>query len=254
MHVRPPRSVVVALFGSLALGLTVGHSSCGEEPKGPLGHPRLYFQQQDLEALRGDRATGVRASIWQNMEAWGDWCCEQSPREQWIPTLADDPQYENLYDRFYAAMHDTAVLEHLALTSALSDPAHDRFFPAARGWALAVARVWRHEADNQPDASKAYAVLRVMKALAVAYDALYDRLAESEREEIREALLAVGNAYFEFFQEPTTAGKATTSTTAASMRPRLASWPWRCWGKHPRLHNGWPMRSRSIPSTFCRTR
>ena len=42
-------------------------------------------------------------------------------------------------------------------------------------------RVWKHEAQNKADASKAYAVLRIMKALAVAYDLLYDRLTEPER-------------------------------------------------------------------------
>jgi hypothetical protein len=172
----------------------------------PPRHPRLYFSEVERDRLRLLHDRGVHAQIWQNMITWADWCREQPPRQAWIATLSDDPQYENLYDRFYAAMHDTAIVEHLALTSALSDPADDPYFAPARQWALAAARVWRHEATNSPDASKAYAVLRVMKALAVAYDVLYDRLAPEDRSQIRQTLLEVGQAYFEFFQEPSTAG------------------------------------------------
>lgn len=170
-------------------------------------HPRLYFQQRDLEELRSRRRTGIHARIWKNMVAAADWCRDQSPRREWIPTLPDDPIYENLYDRFYAAMHDMAIVEHLALTSALSDPADDPYFDAARAWTLAAAKVWRNEATNSPDASKAYAVLRVMKALAVSYDALFARLTADDRSEIRRTLLEVGNAYHEFFQIPSTAGE-----------------------------------------------
>jgi len=170
-------------------------------------HPRLYFSTADLPALRANRTSGVHARIWANLTRSADWCAAQPVREEWIPTIADDPQFENLYDRFYAAMHDTAIVEHLALTSALSDPENDPYFDAARKHLLAAARVWKHEANNAPDASKAYAVLRVVKALAVGYDALYHRLAEDERQEVRDAIVAVGAAYYNFFQEPTTAGE-----------------------------------------------
>lgn len=170
-------------------------------------HPRLYFERDELSKLRSLREEGIHAKIWHNMVQWAEWCQEQPPRQEWIPTLADDPLYENLYDRFYAAMHDMAIVEHLSLTSALSDPEKDPFFESARQWTLAAATVWRNEADNSPDASKAYAVLRVMKALAVAYDVLYDRLTENERQEIRGSLLDVGRAYYSFFQDPLTAGE-----------------------------------------------
>ena len=169
-------------------------------------HPRLYFRANDLAKLRSKRSAGVPAKIWQNVIQSAQWCREQPPRKEWTPTLAEDPEYENLYDRFYGAMHDMAIVEHLALTSALSDPEQDEFFEAAKRWTLASAKVWKNEADNSPDASKAYAVLRVMKSLAVSYDVLYPRLNEVEREEIRETILAVGRAYFVFFQDPVTAG------------------------------------------------
>jgi len=170
-------------------------------------HPRLYFSTRELPALRAKRQKKIPARIWQNVLASARWCARQPPRTEWIATLANDPQYENLYDRFYAAMHDMAIIEHLALTSALCEPEDDPFFAAARKWTLTAARVWRHEADNNPDASKAYAVLRIMKALAVGYDVLYPRLKDSERAEIRSTLVRVGSSYHTFFLKSSTAGE-----------------------------------------------
>ncbi len=193
--------IVIAVF--ICVG--AGKSSSAEPPLSE--HPRLYFTAEQLPSLRAHRESGVAGDIWKSVVASAEWCCEQTPRSKWTPTLADDPQYENLYDRFYGAMHDMAIVEHLALTSALSDPVDDPFFAAAREWTLATARTWKNEATNAPDASKAYAVLRVMKALAVAYDVLYPRLSETEREEIRDTILSVGRAYFTFFEEPLTAGE-----------------------------------------------
>ena len=150
---------------------------------------------------------GRASRIWANLSASADWCALQTPRTKWIPSVVPDPRFENLYDRFYAAMHDTAIVEHLAFASALSEPAHDPYFEPARRWALASAKTWKNEATNKPDASKAYAVLRILKGLAVAYDLLHDRLTDDERRQIRETLTAVGREYFVFFKDPTTAGK-----------------------------------------------
>ena len=171
------------------------------------GHPRLYCTESDLARLRPLKTEGVHARIWRNLAKSADWCATQPPRGEWIAPAANDPQFENLYDRFYGAMHDMAIIEHLAFASVLSDPAVDPYFEPARRWTLAGARVWKHEADDKADAGKAYAVLRVMKALAVSYDLLYNRLTEAERSEIRATLIAVGRRYFEFFQEPTAAGQ-----------------------------------------------
>jgi len=196
------------LLGILLL-LVIGHLTAGSLPAQEIKnreHPRLYFTKAELPRLRKLRLSGQHAKIWANLTQSADWCKSQPPRKKWIPTLTDDPQYENLYDRFYAAMHDMAVIEHLAFASALSDPDDDPYYEAGHAWLMAGCRVWKHEAENQPDASKAYAVLRVMKSLAVGYDLLYDRLTPSERQELRDALTAVCSAYFQFFQDPTTAG------------------------------------------------
>ncbi|MCA9101110.1 MAG: hypothetical protein KDA63_08175 [Planctomycetales bacterium] len=192
------------LLAVIGVGLAAMTSTAAEPSVA--GHPRLYVTADQLPTLRRLKTQPSHAAIWANLVESADWCAAQTPRREWIPTRDDDPRYENLYDRFYAAMHDMAIVEHLAFASALSNPADDTYFAPARGWALATARVWRNEASNKPDASKAYAVLRVMKALAVSYDLLYDRLEEDERGEIRDALTDVCRAYFVFFQDETTAG------------------------------------------------
>jgi hypothetical protein len=170
------------------------------------GHPRLYFTADELPRLRALRESGMHAKIWANLTRSANWCAQQPVRQEWIPTIVPDPQFENLYDRFYATMHDTAIVEQLAFASTLSDPTNDPYFESARNWLLAASKVWRNEATNAPDASKAYAVLRIMKALAVSYDMLYERLSESDRKEVRDTLVAVGTAYYPFFQAPATAG------------------------------------------------
>src|SRR3954453_4403680 len=176
------------------------------EPTPEVHHPRLYFTAADLPQLRGLQNSGTHAKIWANMTRSADWCAQQSLRTEWIPTAEKDPEFENLYDRFYAAMHDAAIVEHLAFTSALSNPSNDRYFDPARNWLLATAKIWKNESHNKPDASKAYAVLRVVKALAIGYDVLFDRLTEPQRKEVRDTIIAICNPYYTFFQAPTAAG------------------------------------------------
>jgi hypothetical protein len=190
---------------ALAAALSMAGISTAAPPAHDVHHPRLYFTAADLPKLRALKTSGIHTMIWSNMTKSADWCARQTPRTEWIPTAEKDPQYENLYDRFYAAMHDAAIVEHLAFTSALSNPDDDHYFEAARKWLLAAARVWKNEVHNKPDASKAYAVLRVEKALAVGYDVLFDRLSDGERKEVRDTITAIGDPYYAFFQIPTTA-------------------------------------------------
>jgi hypothetical protein len=182
-------------------------AAVAKEPARNLEHPRLYFAAAELPPLRALQSTNVHARIWSNLTASADWCAQQVPRTEWIPTLENDPQFENLYDRFYAAMHDAAIVEHLAFAAALSKPDDNRYAEASRTWLLATAKTWKNESHNKPDASKAYAVLRVFKAIAVGYDLLYDRLSELQRIEVRDSLIAIGRPYYAFLQEPTTAGE-----------------------------------------------
>src|SRR5215213_3401014 len=186
--------------------LAASHLSVAAEPTLEVHHPRLYFTAADLPKLRELQSSGTHAKIWANMLNSADWCAKQTPRTEWIPAADKDPQFENLYDRFYAAMHDAAIVEHLAFTSALSNPTDDRYLDAARNWLLATAKTWKNEAHNKPDASKAYAVLRVVKALAVGYDVLFDRLTEPQRKGVRDTIVSICDPYYSFFQAATTAG------------------------------------------------
>ncbi len=134
-----------------------------------------------------------------------DWCLTREPRQSWIAPVSPDPRYENLYDRFYAIMADLAITEHLAFADALSG--EGRYGDAARRWVLASCRAWQHEAEGAPDNGKAYAVSRLLKGVAVGYDAMFDRLTEAERAEIRDTLVRIGRRYFlEWFSTPAISG------------------------------------------------
>ena len=179
--------------------MTAGHAEAA-------GHPRLYFTAEELAELRAARDQGERARIWGNLMASADWCLTRPLRTQWIAPVSPDPDYANLYDRFYAMMHDMAVMEHLAFAYCYSG--EERYGRAAVDWATACCRVWRREADGPPDGGKAYAATRLLKGLAVAYDLLFGRLSPAEREEIRGAITGIGQAYHDgYFALPSIAGE-----------------------------------------------
>jgi len=161
----------------------------------PRGHPRLYFDAGELKKLRSLRNKGVHKRIYDNLIASADWCLTLKPRTEWIAPKSPDPIHENLYDRFYAMMQDMSVMEHLAFAYAYSGK--DKYFLGARQWALASVRIWSNEARGEPNASKAYAVMRLMKGVAIAYDLIYDGLTAAERKEIRDKLVAIGQPYHE---------------------------------------------------------
>src|SRR5262249_15801712 len=72
---------------------------------------------------------------------------------------------------------------------------------------LASCRAWKREADNAPDGGKAYAVMRLLKGVAVAYDSVYEQFSDAEREEIRATLAAIAQKYYEgYFTTPTITG------------------------------------------------
>ena len=193
---------------ALIAGLFAWHWSIGglAQTGTNLVHPRLYFTQTDLPALRRLRTHDhLHKTIWRNVRESAEWCLTLSPRKEWIAPISPDPIYENLYDRFYAIMGDLAVTEHLAFAYAFSGEAP--YGEATRQWALASCRVWKREAESAPDGSKAYAVTRLLKGVAVAYDIAWDRFTELERGEIRETLRRIGDKYYQgYFTTPAIAG------------------------------------------------
>lgn len=161
------------------------------------GHPRLYFNSEQLKKLRSLRDNGVHAMIWRNLKNSADSCMQRPLRKKWIAPVTPDPNYENLYDRFYAMMHDMSVMEHMAFAYAYSG--EKKYFDNARDWLLACSRIWVKEAKGEPDQNKAYAVTRVLKGIAVSYDLLYNDLNESDRDEVRQVLIDVGDKYYKWY-------------------------------------------------------
>jgi hypothetical protein len=95
---RIHRSISV-LIASLVCGCFLGSPlACSAPPAAE--HPRLYFDSAELSELRARRDQDVYATMCQNMVVWAEWCQNKEPRTEWIPTLKDDPNYVNLYNRF----------------------------------------------------------------------------------------------------------------------------------------------------------
>jgi hypothetical protein len=185
--------------------LWIAKSAIAESSIAVLAHPRLYFSTNEIASLRVSRFHGTRKTIWNNLAQSADWCLAREVRQHWIAPVSPDPRYENLYDRFYAIMSDLAITEHLAFAYALSGDA--RYGEATRQWVLASCRTWQHEAESSPDSGKAYAVSRLLKGVAVGYDAAFDRFSEAERGEIRETIIRISKKYFdEWFNTPAISG------------------------------------------------
>jgi hypothetical protein len=164
-------------------------------------HPRLYFTPDELAQFQSRRDEGTSKLIWDNLITSAEWCLTKTPRQNYIAPVADDPIYENLYDRFYAMMMDMAIMEHLAFAYGLGGDV--KYGEAARQWTLASCRAWKPDADAAPDGGKAYAVLRLLKGVAVAYDLTYDRFTPQERDEIVTMLCTTTDNYYRnYFRTP----------------------------------------------------
>ena len=167
--------------------------------------PRLYFTPDEANAIRSARDR--RAAIRRNVIASAVDVARLPVRSRWIPPVADDPDYENLYDRFYATMSDAAIVEQLAFAALLSG--RGDLAAAASRWLVGVARAWRPEVAVVPDYGTAYAISRLMKGLAVGWDLLAGRLAPGERRAVRAVILELAGRYWDgWYSQPVSADPA----------------------------------------------
>lgn len=191
------------------------------------GHPRLYFDAAEQDHLKALRGRGPHAAIWRNMLLDAEHDARQDPATDWIPPRSPDPCYENLYDRFWAMLSDAALLEHLAFAVAYG--AAEPIASAASTRLLATARRWRPECDLRPDYGTAYATTRVLKAVAVAYDLLHERLSLDERREVRTTLAdCAGRLATEWFRRADVSGPVGIEPERHS--PHHAAVEWSAFG------------------------
>ena len=87
---------------------------------------------EELAKLRQLRGSGMHQRIYRNLLESADWCLTLQPRRDWIAPITPDPNYENLYDRFYGIMGELAITEHLSFAYALSG--RKEYGEAARQW------------------------------------------------------------------------------------------------------------------------
>ena len=155
--------------------------------------PRLYLTPDEADVIRGARDR--RAEIRRNVVASAIELSNLPVRTRWIPPEGDDRDYENLYDRFYAAMSDAAILEQLAFGALLSGRAD--LSAAASRWLVGVARAWRPEVAVVPDYGTAYSISRLIKGVAVGWDLLAARLTPAERRVVRAVLVELVDHYWD---------------------------------------------------------
>lgn len=176
----------------------------------PQGEARLFTSRDELGAIRRRMRSGLSRRIWRNLRASAIACTARQPRLVGIEPVDDDPNYENLYDRFYAMMSDAAELEHLAWATAV-DPS-PTFLTAATTRLAMLPRAWRGEARREPDYGSAYATTRLLRAVAVALDLTAGRISLSARRDAEHfAIELATNLWGGWLCQPGSAGRDATT-------------------------------------------
>ena len=164
--------------------------------------PRLYLTVDEAAAIRAARDR--RARILRNVVASAVEASALPMRTRWIAPVADDPDDENLYDRFYGLMSDAAIVEQLAFAALLTG--RGDLAERARGRLVGLARAWAPERAVTPDYGTAYAVSRLFKGLAVGWDLVGSGLAAPERRLVRTLILDLVGGYWDgWYRRPISA-------------------------------------------------
>src|SRR5690606_17202125 len=143
-----------------------------------VGHPRLLFHASDIPVLR-ERAQTTHHSIWMPIARYVDSMVGQPP-----PASGTGGDLE-----FYRTNGDRAST--LAFACVIADS--DNYCQLAKGYLLAFAS-WEQWGDNN---TRGLGLAHMLAGNALAYDWLYDRLTEAEREQVRASLSRWASAMYD---------------------------------------------------------
>jgi hypothetical protein len=180
-----------------------------------------------LGADRGPAADFYTGTVLTNMRAGVRWIATLQPRTEGIDEVADDPRYENLYDRFWAIMIDGSVLEHLAV-AAIAEPSPE---VTALGTAqlTAIAAAWSGEARRPANYGNAYANSRLLKSIAVAWSTFRLALTTEQDGAVSEMLTALaGTLWDQWFSKAPV--RCPVGMGADQHSPHHASVEWSAFG------------------------
>jgi hypothetical protein len=138
-------------------------------------HPRLYFNQSDLDYLGTLRSSPSHQAIWNNIKSWADAHIDDSP--------PNEPSSGGVW--WQIADTITQHIETMGFMYAMTDdPAYAN---AAKNWMLSVSQ-WSAWGTGSNQSIAQYSS-RIILGVCFGYDVLYDYLAPSECDAVRQAII-----------------------------------------------------------------
>jgi hypothetical protein len=169
-HLKLQLLVALIIVSSLVLGIP-GQSVTAA---GVSGHPRLYFTQEDLIALKALKTAPSHQAIWNAIKSWAD------------DHTGDTPPSSIGSDSWDMSGHVKQYLVNMGFVYVMTGTA--AYADAAKRWALAVAGWTDWEGDGGPSLYPLTASI-ISTGISFTYDVLYDYLTAAERGTIRNAIV-----------------------------------------------------------------
>ncbi len=161
----------------------------------PASHPRLFVRPNELDSLRGLISTSTpHRELWERIEAVTDTLLTL-PIMQEPPPFPDDREFHyDLWRTYYdQARKMGQVLDFLGFCHLITG--EDKYSDRARQWLLALTE-WDTGGTSEMSYNDELAMPILLNG-ARAYDWIYDKLSESEREQIRAMLVVRGEQAYE---------------------------------------------------------
>jgi hypothetical protein len=157
-------------------------------------HPRLFFTAADLPKMR-ERARGADKNLWEAVLK------DIKTLKRNAPNPNDEDLYKSGLDKRKAgSISQYEYAFQIAQTSyAYAIEQDEKYLEAAKRWTLVACEmpIWGYT-YNKPNVDLPPAHL--LYAVAFAYDVLFDRLNESEKEIIRNKLVKQARLMYDFFK------------------------------------------------------